>query len=359
MSTVTLQNEGSVAGEIISVISAGVILAPPTNLSLEISVPNLGGRFRLELTDLDDSEVENGRVVVKAAVDAISRMVVTLFGDSNSQGFHTKRVSIGFETDDKTAESDYRKATLRAALSLATQTRLLTPGLSLDLWFRLNESLRDISEMLKVRQTMYRLMVIERATGRQFKVPSFIVGEDMEAISFLFHAITERSFGWPFEEVLTVSYKASKDLATMLEHAAQSPDFTYPFSHHKSLFGVEIPLGEIAMTIVDKHIEDFEQVLEELKKDDGHIVAVRVRSRIGLAHYGVPNAPRLPAKIWNNDLQMLIDMEGQLDATLVERYNDLAAASLAGLNEGERAEITARPEIGEAFSIEDTRTERV
>ncbi len=359
MSTVTLQNEASVAGEIISVISAGVILAPPTNLSLEISVPNLGGRFRLELTDLDDSEVENGRVVVKAAVDANSRMVVTLFGDSNSEGFHTKRVSIGFETDEKTAESDFRKATLRAALSLATQTRLVTPGLSLDLWFRLNESLRDISEMLKVRQTMYRLMVIERATGRRFEVPSFIAGEDMEAISFLYHAITERSFGWPFEEALIVSYKASRDLAIRLEQANRSPDSTYPLSHHKWLFGFEIPLGEVMMTIIDKYIENFEQVLEDLKKDDGHLVEVKVRSRIGLAHYLVANAPRLPIGVWSNDLRMLIDMEGQLDAAVVERYNALAAASLAGLSENEKAEITRRPKIGGAFLIEDPSTERV
>jgi len=33
---------------------------------------------------------------------------------------------------------------------------------------------------------MYRLMVIERATGRRLKVPSFIVVKDMEAISFLY-----------------------------------------------------------------------------------------------------------------------------------------------------------------------------
>jgi len=210
--------------------------------------------------------------------------------------------------------------------------------------------------MLKVRQTMYRLMVIERATGRRFEVPSFIAGEDMEAISFLYHAITERSFGWPFEEVLTVSYKASKDLALRLEQANRSPDFTYPLSHRKWLFGIEIPLDEVMMTIIDKYIEDFEQVLEELKKDDGHTVAVKVRSRIGLAHYRVANAPR-PIGVWSNDLQLLINMEQQLDAALVERYNNLAATSLAGLSGDEKAEITARPEIGGAFLIEDPSTE--
>ena len=86
---------------------------------------------------------------------------------------------------------------------------------------------------------------------------------------------------------------------------------------------------------------------------------VKVRSRIGLAHYNLREAPLLPANVWNEDLQMLISMEGQLDSALVERYNDLAAASLAGLSEHEKAEITARPEIGEAFLIEDTPTERV
>ena len=191
MSTLARQNEASVAAEIISVLSAGGIFSHQTNLSMEIAVPNLGGLFRLELTDLDDSEIEDGRVVVKAAVDANARMVVTLFGDSNREGFRTKSVSIGFETAEKTAESDFRKATLRAALSLATQTRLVSPGLSLDLWFRLNEPLREISEMLKLRQTMYRIMVIERTIGRRFTIPSFISGEDMEAIGFLYHAIRD------------------------------------------------------------------------------------------------------------------------------------------------------------------------
>src|SRR5713101_4242126 len=193
MSTVVAENEALIVAQIISVISAGVIITLPDDMFIEISVPNLGGYFRLEVTDLDDSELQEGRVFVKAAIDANARMVVTLFGDSNEEGFHTRSVSFGFEATKKTAESDFRLATLRAALSLATQSRLVAPALGLDLWFRLNESLRDISEMLKLRQTMYRLLVIERATGAQFKIPSFIVGQDMEAISFLYHAITQRS----------------------------------------------------------------------------------------------------------------------------------------------------------------------
>jgi hypothetical protein len=360
MSTAVLENQASVAAEIISVLSAGVIVAPPKNLFLEISVPSLGdGHFRLELTDLDDSEIEEGRLVLKAKIDTNAKIVVTLLGESATDGFHTNSISLGFENPERTAESEFRKETLRAALSLATRTRLASPGLSLDLWFRSNAPLREISAMLKLRQSMYRLMVIERATGRHFEIPSSILGEDMKGISPLYQAITERAFGWPFEGVQTVVYAASKDVADSLEEWNQSSDFFYPCSRRESLFGIEVPLGKGTITIVNKHIEDFEQVVKELRSDDGHPVAVRIRSRIGLAHYNFPDAPRFPDKAWDADLQMLIDMEGQLDAALVERYNALAAASLAGLNEDEKAEITARPEIGEAFLIEDAGTERV
>jgi hypothetical protein len=359
MSTVVLENQGSFAAEIISVLSAGVIVVPPKNLFLEISVPNFGGCFRLELTDLDDSEVEEGRLVLKARIDTNTRVIVTLLGESDAEGFQTNSISLGFENPERTAESGFRTATLRPALSLATQTRLASPGLSLDLWFRPNEPLRAISEMLKLRQTMYRVMVIERATGRHFDIPPFILGEDMEAISLLYHAITERAFGWPHEGVLTVFYAASKDIADRLEELNPSSNFAYPCFQSQSLFGSEFPLGEGTITIIDKQIEDFEQVLRELRSGDGHPVAVRIRSRIGLAHYDFPDAPRLPDKAWDADLTMLIDMEGQLDAALMDRYNALAAATLAGLNEDEKAEITARPEIGEAFLVDDESMEKV
>ena len=181
----------------------------------------------------------------------------------------------------------------------------------------------------------------------------------MQAISLLYHAITERSFGWPFDGVLTVFYEASKELVKRFEEVNKSPDFSYPCSQHQSVFGVEIPLGLGAITIIHKYIEDYDRILKEFRKDDGHVVAVKVRSRIGLAHYNFRDSPRLPRKAWSDDLQMLINMESQLDGALVERYNALAAASLAGLNEHEKAEITARPTIGEAFLIDNGSRERV
>lgn len=353
MSTVLLENEPSVAAQIISELSPVVIVAPPKNSFLEISVPSLGaGFFRLELTDLDDSEIEKGELVVKARIDTHAKIVISLLGESAPDGFQTDSISFGFENLDRTAESDFRKVTLRAALCLATQARLASPGLSLDLWFRLNEPLRKISEMLKLRQTMYRIMVIERATGRRLPIPSFITGEDMNSISLIYHAITERAFGWPLDGVQTVHYAACKDVADSLEEWNQSSSFDCPCFQGQSLFGIEFSLGEGTITIIDNHIEDFEQVIKELSCDDGHPVAARLRSRIGLAHYSFPDAPRLPDKPWDADLQNLINMDGHLDAALMQRYNALAAATLEGLSDEQKAAVTARPELDEeAFLI--------
>jgi hypothetical protein len=63
-------------------------------------------------------------------------------------------------------------------------------------------------------------------------------------------------------------------------------------------------------------------------------------------------APHLPTKVWDKDLQMLIDMESQLDAVLVERYNALAASTLEGLDDEERVAITERPHLGEEAFVD-------
>ena len=108
MSTLALENEASVEAQIISVLSAGVLVAPPEDMSIEISTPNLGGYFRLELTDLDDSEIEDGRVIVKAAIDANARMVVTLCGESDTNGFQAADQTRARRAHDLTREAESR-----------------------------------------------------------------------------------------------------------------------------------------------------------------------------------------------------------------------------------------------------------
>ncbi len=122
----------------------------------------------------------------------------------------------------------------------------------------------------------------------------------------------------------------------------------------KTLFGVKIALGDEILTIEDKIIEDFDKVQKELACNDGHQVAVVIRSLSGQGRYEFLNPPRLPDRPWEPMIEMLADLESHLDARLVERYHALAAATLSGLTEEEKAAVTARPELDEsAFLIDN------
>jgi hypothetical protein len=91
-----------------------------------------------------------------------------------------------------------------------------------------------------------------------------------------------------------------------------------------------------------------------LKTNDGHDVLVEIISPTGIIHFDFPKAPRLPLNAWDSNTQVLIDLESHLDSRLAELYNDLAAATLAGLTAEEIAEVTARPELNfGAFDNED------
>jgi hypothetical protein len=79
-----------------------------------------------------------------------------------------------------------------------------------------------------------------------------------------------------------------------------------------------------------------------------------VSSRSGLGLYETPEAPRLPESAWDSKLEALASLEEALDEELIERYSALAAATLSGATEEEKALMTARPELDvDAFSTED------
>lgn len=80
---------------------------------------------------------------------------------------------------------------------------------------------------------------------------------------------------------------------------------------------------------------------------DGHEVEGQVRSLTGTALMETLEAPRLPADAWDPSEQALIALEPILSARLADQYNSLAASTLEGLSEEEKAELTARPEFDE------------
>ena len=90
---------------------------------------------------------------------------------------------------------------------------------------------------------------------------------------------------------------------------------------------------------------------KELPSGDGHTVDFQARPLSGKVKISLQEAPRLPASPWEPIVEELIKLEWSLDERLAEQYHALAASTLDGLTEEEKAEVTQRPStVEDAFS---------
>jgi hypothetical protein len=323
------------------------LLPSTSDISLQINIPNFECSLSFPIIELS-SELEAGEVIFRAAIDRESTLVITFMGElEEKEKFQIKQIGLNIETATKLAHSDFTLASIRAMLSLAELVNLQVSELQLNLGLKFEEPLLTISQMLRRRQIAYRIMVIERATGYRFQLPPDISGEEVKNIALIYHAITEGSFVWPIGEV-GYGFPATKEVLNRLLSLNQLSSVKFgPHPITVAIFDKIISLGEGYITVEDKVIENFDEVIKELALDDRHIVHVVVRSLSGQGRYDLPEAPRLPDNPWDEKIQGLIALEEQLDETLVARYHALAASTLEGLTEEERIAITARPELDE------------
>src|SRR5712664_3330094 len=169
---------------------------------LEIEVPDFQSNISLTLTEVD-RDFGFQSVLLRSAVDSQSSITFKLSGElSKPNGsFHIRQVRFGFETNSRLATSDFALASMWASFALANQVHLRLRDLDFKLSLKFEEPLLEISEMLRRRQIAYRIMVIERATGLLFLLPLDISGEEVEEVALIYHAIVDRTFDWPIEEI--------------------------------------------------------------------------------------------------------------------------------------------------------------
>lgn len=348
--------------DLVSEVLAAQFSIPETSsdLSLQIDIQAFQSTFVLPLVNISPIWNE-GKVVLKTAVDEHSRLAFTLLGEfaGYAKPFKIKQLTLSLDKDSRLASSEFMLVSMWVLLALAEQIHLSMVDQRMDLSFGFDAPLLEISEMLRRRQIAYRMMVIERATGLQFDLPVEISGEEVEELALIYHAIVDRSFDWPIDEI-TVFFPATKQWQERLQSANELPSFTLgPDPVHKTLFGKQVYLGERTVTLLDKIIENLDQVKQELSANNGHEVPVVIRSRSGHGRYQFPSVPRLPASPWSENIKQLVNLDEQLDSKLFKRYNELAAATLAGLSDDEKIAITARPTIGEAFVIDPSTAENL
>ncbi len=316
-----------------------------------LSLPDFGLHLAAPITDFHLGK-DPGRVTLQTSFSNDAIIAMTLLG-TLTDVFHIDEVSIDIRALEDKPRAEFITSTLFALLGLSGETYLQIPAIGLDLRQSFDLSLKRVSQRLQMRQTAFRLMAIERATGLELSIPESYSGEDIETIAYIYHAIVLRSFVWPIGTV-TVHVPATLDsLGLFPKDNLPTRQQLGPTRVAKKLFGHTIDLGEEELFLDDAVFENLAAVRSELARNDGHPVEVIVRPLSGKGIVALKNSPRLPEPAWHPSIQALIDLEPRLNACLADRYNALAASTLADLTEEEKREVTARPELDErAFLME-------
>lgn len=327
--------------------------SPPT-ASLLIAIADFDFKLSAPLVDYTPT-LESGEITLRAVVDDNVVALLTLTGElkRGTSMFETESFSFGVEITKQESRALFVASTLMAMLGITGEMDIKIEGLGLGQKVTFDASLLITSGRLEQRLLAYRLMVIEAATRKTFVIPKFITRDDLGTIAFVYHAIVDRAFVWPNTYVFEGSVHANS--AGRAQASIEKPTSLKFDSvpQIRTLFDQRISLGHASIIVDDAIAQNAEKVNRELEADDGHEVKFALRSLSGKARYEFHEAPRFDSQ-WSPQIQTLINLEPSLDAGLVSRYNELAAATLAGLSENEKREITARPEFdASSFVIEE------
>ncbi|HEU4386403.1 MAG TPA: hypothetical protein VFV34_01310 [Blastocatellia bacterium] len=330
---------------------AGCVLPVPfpdvtSEVLLHLDVCDFGFHLAAPVTDFQ-FERESGRVTLRSKIDDLVVFTLILSGRL-TDAFHIDEVSIQSHLLVNKPRGVFVESTLFALLGLSLRTDLRVPLIDLDLRQRFDLSLKRKSQRLQMRQLAFRLMVIERATGLEFLLPDEdYSATDVKTISHLHHAIVDRSFMWPIGRMIIRVPANDEGLSMLPMDETPASQELGPTRRVIDLFGHSIYLGDETLFIQDAVFDNLASVRRELAMNDGHLVETTVRSLTGTGRVTLDNAPRLPEAPWDANTQALIDLEPHLGTCLADRYNELAASTLADLTEEEKREATTRPELDE------------
>ena len=269
---------------------------PTQGMALHINLPELNCNFTAPVLDCTQA-ARSGEVTIRCYVDTNVVLAMLLIGkmveDGNS--FRVEEVLFNIEQTEDRARAEFVSSSLLAMLGLGTKIDLTFPAIGLNLDLRLNSPLSTISQLLQRRQTAYRLMIIERATNKTFLLPKNITGSEMEAISFTYHAIIDRSFIFPFKSV-QIYVPATQDWLNAFKVDDQPRVHVLPENTvEMRIFDQSIQITYARVIVEEGIFLNADRIRKELSANDGHLVEVVLLSLSGSAKYEISAAPRLPA----------------------------------------------------------------
>jgi len=311
----------------------------------EIEFSEFDFRFKLEIIEIDNDSSSNEVILHLKFNRNVIKAVLSGYWKEN-EGFYLQGLGLVIDHQGETPTSGFLLKTLWAMFGLSSQFIIKIPDFKYEFTTSFDVSLDGISDGLRNRQIAYRLMVIEKALAIKLPYPNgFIDGEDVQSIAFCYHAIIERNFEW-FLNPGFIPWTASKEYFSLLGDENEPFQLNYPPEFiPKNLFGFELPLGYLSGQIDNAVLDNYEEAKEKLSKLDGSEVLVYLRSLNGMIRYNSVNVPTLPKNAFSKDIQKLIDLDSKFDSIILDRYFALAASTLDGLSEEQKAAITERPKL--------------
>jgi hypothetical protein len=332
------------------------------DLSLTIEVPAFGVKLIGDISNLRFDQ-DYSTVVFDSPIDANVFAQLTLHNERSNGGrddLRIKNVSLRLEIANHDARTHFVSDSLYAMLGLAGPIRISVRNLKMDLGLNFNIAMREISKFLQLRQLEFGLMVIGKACNIDFEIPPHISGEEVNSISFSYHAILMRQFEWRVNEIVQPTPATEEMLFWFDNLKPVSPDegvyklMFGPSSITKSVLGHEVALGQQTVFLDDAHIENHDQVRNRLARNDGEIVPIRIVPRSRKGKYVFTGTPSLPNQPWDDRIDALVALEQLLDERLTSRYHQLAKSTLSDLTTSEIESVLARPDLPEEFySIRD------
>jgi len=322
---------------------------------LAIEVPAFGVHMLGETTNIDIGAGYREVTFESFVDDGVSALLVLQNEQSNGVNgdLRIKGASLSFPVGAHRPRAHFIANTLYAVLGLAGPITVSIPASKIELGLNFEVPPSKVVDLLQLRQTYFGLMVIERATGVEFDIPLHISGEEMNSISFAYHAILMHQFVWRVNEI-TYQMPATKEMLAWFDDLkSNEPNACVyklesgPVPTTRTVLGQEISLGEQTIFIDDGVIENRDTVRRELAKNDRQVVPIRIIPRSRKGQYVFANTPRLPEIPWDKNVENFVQLEDALNERLAARYHKLAASTLADLTPEEIEAVLARPELDE------------
>ncbi|HVF57712.1 MAG TPA: hypothetical protein VM934_16280 [Pyrinomonadaceae bacterium] len=351
MSAITLDQP--ITGPIVHGIIPMPMSMPGPDSKLSLNIHALGVHYELEAPIVGSPIIEDSKLIARFIVDDNVYLDLNLIGQNIEQenDFNVGQFTLSYRIEEQRPRAHFVADTLMAVIGLAGRFDLKISKPKVKTNLNIETPLLEISKMLHRRQTAYRLMVIETATGKQFLLPSAISEREIERIAFVYHAIVDGSFIWPGRNFYSSIHVTQEHAASFAQYI-RSPVQSLPVEAlSETVLGQPINLGRAVVTMDDAVVKNLDEVLEHLEGGDGREVTLEIHSLSGQDKYDFIEVPYSSSVLWEPKIQALINLEPHLDAAITERYHALAAATLSGLSEEEKKEVTTRPELGEAFLI--------